>query len=322
MLHAHIGYEPRPDALEYLRGQLNDEVLLTVNEWPEPTSHTILIAGRPSREQIESSPNLQAVLIPFAGLPDVTRDLMRDYPRIAVHNLHHNAIPTAEMALALLMAAARRLVPSDVRFRQHDWTPRYEPYPSRLLHGKTALILGYGAVGQHLGAILRVMGMNVLGIRRREADEASGIYTLDALHDLLPRADVLIVALPGTEATVGLLGEREIRLLPQEAILVNIGRAAIVDQHALYHALRDGHLFGAGLDVWYNYPADEASRTYTPPADVPFHELDNLVLSPHRGGGGGNAEIEVLRMDALANMLNSAARGEPLPNRVDLTASY
>lgn len=322
MLHAHIGYEPRPDALEHLRGKLSDDIQLTVNHWPDPATHTILIAGRPSREQIENSPNLQTLLIPFAGLPAVTRIMMRDYPQIAVHNLHHNAIPTAEMALALLMAAARRLVPSDQRFRQQDWTPRYEPYPSRLLHGKTALILGYGAVGQHLGAILRMMGMTVLGIRRSKPDEASGIYTLDALHDLLPRADVLVIALPGTESTEGLLGEREIRLLPRDAILVNIGRAAIVEQQALYDALRDGHLFGAGLDVWYNYPPDEASRTHTPPADVPFHELENVVLSPHRGGGGGNAEIEVLRMDALATMLNRAARGEPLPNRVDLAAGY
>ncbi|MCA9915697.1 MAG: hydroxyacid dehydrogenase, partial [Anaerolineae bacterium] len=312
----------QPDTLKYLRGQLHESVHLTVDHRPDPANHAVLIAGRPTREQLESSPNLQMLLIPFAGLPVETRVLMRDYPQIAVHNLHHNAVPTAEMALALLMSAARRLIPSDQRFRQHDWTPRYEPYPSRLLHGKTALILGYGAVGQHLGAILRVMGMTVLGIRRRASDAASGIYTLDALHDLLPRADVLIVALPGTESTEGLLGEREIRLLPQQSILVNIGRAAIVDQQALYDALRDGHLFGAGLDVWYNYPPDEASRVHTPPAGLPFHELDNVVLSPHRGGGGGNAEIEVLRMDALATMLNSAARGEPLPNRVDLAAGY
>lgn len=322
MLHAHIGYPPRPEALAHLRERLGDAVTLTVDSWPEPPQHTVLVAGRPTREQLDASPNLTTLLIPFAGLPNVTRDLMRDYPQIAIHNLHHNAPPTAEMALALLMAAARRLIPSDQRFRQNDWTPRYEPYPSVLLRGKTALILGYGAVGRHLGAILRAMGMRVLGVRRREADEANGIYTLDALDELLPRAQVLVIALPGTAATEGLLGEREIRLLPAGAILVNIGRAAIVVQEALYAALADGHLFGAGLDVWYHYPGDEASRLNTPPADVPLHTLDNVVLSPHRAGGGGNAEIEVLRMNALAEMLLTAARGEPLPNRVDLDAGY
>jgi len=321
MLHAHIGYEPRPDALAHLRERLGDEVQLTVDQMPDSPEYRILVAGRPSREQLTASPNLQSMLIPFAGLPTVTRDLMREFPQISVHNLHHNAPPTAEMALALLMAAARRLVPSDQHFRKNDWTPRYEPYPSVLLHGKTALILGYGAIGQHLGAILQAMGMNILGIRRSQSDEPN-VYTLDSLHDLLPQAQVLIIALPGTESTENLLGERELRLLPENAILVNIGRAAIVDQQALYDTLADGHLFGAGLDVWYHYPDSTESRTKTPPADVPFHELDNVVMSPHRAGGGGNAEIEVLRMNALADMLLTAARGEPLPNRVNLDAGY
>jgi phosphoglycerate dehydrogenase-like enzyme len=74
------------------------------------------------------------------------------------------------------------------------------------------------------------------------------------------------------------------------------------------------------MDVWYNYPSDEESRTNTPPADYPFHELDNVVMSPHRGGG--TRDTEVLRMDALALALNAAARGEPIPNKIDLKAGY
>jgi phosphoglycerate dehydrogenase-like enzyme len=321
-LTVHMTNVPDDDVLAYLRECLHASIKLTCGDIPENADFAILIAGRPDHAMLRVSSNLRAVVSPFAGMPDTTRELMREYPAIALHNLHHNAPPTAEMALTLLLAAAKGTVPVDRIFRNHDWTPRYDNYPGMLLHGKTALILGYGMIGQHLSPILRAMGMKVLGIRRRYADEAQGIYLVDKLYDLLPQSNVLIIAVPGTEDTDGLIGEREISLLPQGAIIVNIGRGKVVDQYGLYNALTSGHLHGAGQDVWYTYPTDEASRTNTPPADVPFHELDNMVMSPHRGGFGGVAEIEFLRMKALADMLNAAAIGANMPHRVNLELGY
>ncbi|MEJ2758695.1 MAG: NAD(P)-dependent oxidoreductase, partial [Anaerolineales bacterium] len=130
----------------------------------------------------------------------------------------------------------------------------------------------------------------------------------------------LIITLPLTEETQGLIGAEELALLPPQSIVVNVGRGPVIDQHALYHALREGHLHSAGLDVWYNYPPDEASRANTPPADVPFQELENVVMSPHRGGGA--ADIETVRMAYLANLLNTTALGNPMPNQIDLEKGY
>jgi phosphoglycerate dehydrogenase-like enzyme len=164
--------------------------------------------------------------------------------------------------------------------------------------------------------------MRVLAIRRNPGTGDAGIpvHPPDALHDLLPQADVLFLTLPLTEQTRGLIGAAELELLPQGAILVNVGRGPIVDQGALYHALESGKLHGAGLDVWYNYPPDEESKSDTPPADFPFHQLNNVVMSPHRGGH--TEETGYLRMIHLAESLNAAARGEPIPNAVDLQAGY
>ncbi|NDJ75126.1 MAG: hydroxyacid dehydrogenase [Chloroflexi bacterium] len=327
-LAVHLAYAPDPGPLAALRAALLSTISLTTGpDMPNPAVYHVLVAGRPPREMLIASPNLRALTIPFAGLPATTRELLRDFPHVAVYNLHHNAAPTAEMALGLLLAAAKRIVPSDRDFRRHDWTPRYQPYPSMLLAGKRVLVLGYGAVGQRVGAACRVLGMTVTGIRRRISapqDDGTGVtvYPPDTLHDLLPQTDVLVICLPGTDATTGLIGAVELALLPPGAILVNVGRAAVVEQGALYAALRDGHLFAAGLDVWYTYPTDEASRTYTPPADYPFHELDNVVLSPHRAGGGMNDDIEALRMAALADLLNRLAHGDDVPQRVDLDAGY
>ena len=98
------------------------------------------------------------------------------------------------------------------------------------------------------------------------------------------------------------------------------GSGSIVDEVALYDALRDGTLHAAGLDVWYNYPADKASRAHTPPSAYPFHQLENVVMSPHRASS--STGTEELRTTHLAELLNLAAREEPMPNRVDLLAGY
>ena len=326
-LSVHYLHPSYSDAdLAELRSQLDPGVDLTVGpSVPAPADLDILIAGRPQREQITASPNLRALIIPWAGLPESTRQLMLEFPHIAVHNLHHNALPVAEHAMALLLAAAKFVVPMDRSLRTGDWTPRYQPNPSLLLHGRTALILGFGAIGQQVARLCRGLGMDVVAVRRSSrpssaAGSGIALASPEALHTLLPRADVLIICLPHTPETDGLIGADELALLAPGAVLVNIGRGPIVDEGALYHALREGKLYAAGLDVWYNYPADEASRAHTPPSAYPFHELDNVVMSPHRAGG--STDTERLRMQHLAELLNAAARGESMPNGVDLEAGY
>ncbi len=326
-MRVHLLHPRDETALDDLRSALHGDIVLTVGpELAEPADYQILVAGRPEREHITASPDLQALIIPWAGLPAVTRRLMRDFPWISVHNLHHNAVPVAELALALLLAAAKAVVPFDRALRQHDWTPRYQPSPALLLRGRTALILGYGAIGQEIAQLCRGLGLRVMATRRRPSqpsvNTAVGLYDSAAatLHELLPRTDILMVCLPHTQETDGLIAATELALLPKQAILINVGRGHIVDEEALYQALCSGALHAAGLDVWYEYPADEGARVSTPPSTFPFHTLDNVVMSPHRGGLV--SETETLRMAALAELLNAAARGEPMPNRVDLQAGY
>jgi phosphoglycerate dehydrogenase-like enzyme len=307
-----------------LRARLHPEVTLTTGlELPRPARFRILVAGRPQREHLVASPHLEALIVPWAGIPDPTRELMRDFPHIALHNLHHNALPVAEQAIALLLAACKFIVPMDRALRAHDWTPRYEPNPSLLLEGRTALVLGYGAIGRKVARLCQGLGMEVVAVRRTAAATVPGgprVAGIAELHDLLPRAGAVLICLPLTPETEGLVGAAELALLPRDAVLVNVGRGPVVDEAALFQALRDRRLYAAGIDVWYNYPPDEGSRFHTPASRFPFHELDNVVMSPHRAGS--STETERLRVTHLAEMLNTAARGEPLPNRVDLQAGY
>jgi phosphoglycerate dehydrogenase-like enzyme len=325
MVGVHVTDLPRNSEREALLRHLSSDVKVTFGEQiPPQADYEILVAGRPGRTPLEASPRLRALIVPWAGIPWETRQLLADFPHLALHNLHHNAAPTAEMAMALLLAAAKRIVPIDQRLRKGDWQARYALDSSPVLEGKRALILGYGAVGQRVARACRALGMHIYAVRRHPAlgalNPGDAIHGPSELHLLLPKADVLLICLPHTSETEGLLGEDELTLLPQGAILVNVGRGVIVDEKALYEALRDGRLAAAGLDVWYNYPQREEERAHTLPSSFPFHELENVVLSPHRAGA--SASSEEIRLECLAQLLNAAARGEEMPNRVDALLGY
>jgi phosphoglycerate dehydrogenase-like enzyme len=322
----HMISPPEEIDLQTLHAVLDSSIAFSVGaELKAAVDVHILVTGHPERDHLLACPKLKALVVPFAGFPERTRRLMLDFPHIAVYNLHYNAAPTAEMALALLLAAAKFIVPIDRTFRSHDWSPRYEPDQSIILDGKTALILGFGHIGQRVGSYCQALGMRLLAIRRRPGREVlpglhAEVSPPGMLHELLPQADALIITLPFTPQTDGLIGAEELALLPRDALLVNVGRGRIVDQAALYQALKDGTILAAGLDVWYNYPSEPGARQNTPPADHPFHELDNVVMSPHRGGD--STASEALRMAHLASLLNALARGDPVENRVDVQAGY
>jgi len=322
-MKVHLSYPPQPDDLAYLESLLEERISLTVGEIDQADpGTTILIAGRPSREELAALPELETLIVPWIGIPPGTLDLAREFPLLSLHNLHHNAAPTAEMAVALLLAAAKQIIPHDRALREGDWTLRYQkPAKTIFLAGKRALIVGYGEIGQRVGAALEGLGVEVSFIRRSMGDQdIPGVYPVSKLDSRLPEADFLVLALPLTAETEGLIREAQLRALPSSAVLVNVSRGAIIEESALYQALSEKWIFGAGLDVWFNYPGRESERSSTPPGEYDWGSLDNLVLSPHRGGHV--RETERLRISALAALLNQAARGEPLDNPVDLDLGY
>jgi phosphoglycerate dehydrogenase-like enzyme len=321
----HILDDTDTEFITILRGFLEGHIQLTTGPIrQELPPFEALVAGRPDKAALDYSPNLESLFIPFAGVPPETRTLIRSYPTLRVYNLHHNARTTAELALALLLAASKNLLTYDKALRRADWTPRYEGNPGFHLQGCRVCVLGFGSIGREIGVLCKAVGMKVEGIRFSaspgEVWNNIPIYPPDALHSLLENSQILILSVPLTEKTVGIIGEEELKLLQRPSVLVNIARGSIVDEAALYHALLDGTLFAAGLDVWYQYPSSMDERTSTWPSRYPFQELPNVVLSPHRGGAADS--MEYLRAEALARLLSAASRGETLWNQVDLQRGY
>ena len=332
-LRVHILNLYSTASIEELRARLHPGIVLTVGVEQAgdrvPPETDILVGGFPQREHVAAAPGLRALIVPFAGVPAETRALLLDFPTVPIYTLHYNVIPTAEMAVALLLAAAKQIVPLDADLRRFDWRRRYGVTAATMLDGKTAVILGYGLIGQRIAPALRGLGMGVIGVKRRPPAPGEGsaagmknveVVGVAGLHAVLPRADALIVVLPETPETTGLIGARELALLRPGALLVNVGRGPTVDEEALYTALRDGALRAAGLDVWYQYPQTQEERVGTPPSRFPFHELENVVLSPHRAGWISEGEHE--RMAGLAAMLNAAAEGREMPGRIDKELGY
>jgi phosphoglycerate dehydrogenase-like enzyme len=324
-LNVHIPPSDLAAQADALRALLPPDVHITAGPGDaQPADCHILVNGSVKAEWLDASPDLRAVIVPYAGISLEMQTLLQGYPQITLHNLHYNDIATAEFALALLFSAAKFIVPLDQRLRQGDWRQRYTGAPSLLLSGKRVLILGYGAIGRQIAPLCQALGMQVSGVRRhtppRAVEDGVNVYPVAELKTLLPATDILICVLPQTTETVGLIGAAELAALPPGGIVVNVGRGPVIDEAALYNALHSGHLAAAGIDVWYIYPHGEEERGHTQPSHFPFYELDNVVLSPHRGGW--LEEAEARRRQELASLLTAAAQGQPIPNQVDKQLGY
>ena len=321
-MHVHYLHPPDPQPLDYLKSLLDRDINISSGEiQSEHHLASVLVAGRPTHEELQMFKDLEILIVPWTGIPTETLEAVKEIPGLRLHNLHHNAAPVAELALALLFAVGKKIIPFDTELREGNWQLRYKESDSLLLAGKRALIVGYGQIGKRIGSALLALDVQVDAIKRSAGDEdASNVHSSDRLMDLLPETDFLFLALPLTEDTEHLIADTELKSLPNTAILVNVSRGNVVKQDALYSALKEREIYGAGLDVWYNYPADKESRSNTPPGDYPFHELDNIVFSPHRAGLV--RETETLRMKALAGLLNASAKGKRITNEVNIDLGY
>jgi phosphoglycerate dehydrogenase-like enzyme len=224
-----------------------------------------------------------------------------------------HAIPISEQILGYLLAFARRL-PAAVRAQdRHAWQA---PKRDQLfeLAGKTMLLVGVGAIGERTAMIAAALGMRVLGIRRNPAGDLPGveaIYGSDRLHDLLPEADCVVLTVPLSHATQGMIGERELRAMKPTSYLINIGRGGTIQQPALIQALREGWIAGAGLDVFDQEPL---------PATSPLWELDNVIMTAHYAGL--TPEYDQRALAIFLDNLKRYQAGEPLQNVVDKAAGY
>jgi len=221
-----------------------------------------------------------------------------------------NARTVAHSALAGLLALARRLPLMYDAQREHAWRPLLAEAAPRDLAGQTAVVVGYGAIGQRIAKLLDALEMNVIVVRRdtvadRAEDAFPRMLAFDALDSVLPQADWLVLACPLTPQTKRLLDAERLSLLPSGAHLINVARGEIVVETDLIAALRDKALAGAYLDVFEHEPLN---------ADSPLWDLPDVIVTPHTAGQSDSHYEAVGRiwLDNLARWV----RDEQLINEV------
>jgi phosphoglycerate dehydrogenase-like enzyme len=270
----------------------------------------------------ERSTRLKALFVPFVGVNHLPAELLLERG-VAVFNCHGNAESVAERALAMTLAGFGRIIEFHNDLRQGIWhgfwvnKGREDFWHS--IFRKRCTILGAGAIGQSLAGLLKAFGCSVAGYRRKQsAPLPPGFDTMSAdLVQAVTGAEIVFVTLPLTELTRGLVDAHVLSAM-KGAYLVNVGRGDVVVEADLYQALVDGTLSGAALDVWYTYPEKGCTEGW--PSRFPFHELPNVVLSPHVAGSTHEA-VDMNVIQTVENVQRWVLTGDAR-HRVDLNASY
>lgn len=228
-----------------------------------------------------------------------------------------HAEPIADTVLAMVLHFARGLDFAVRAQAERRWCKEcFESAdaPVREADELTVGILGLGGIGRAVARRSAALGMRVLAARRRESPAPAGVELLHgegALDRLLERSDVLVVTVPETAATRGMIGRRELALLPRGAVVVNVARGRVLDEEALVDALRRGRLRGAGLDVFVREPL---------PPDSPLWGLPNVLVTPHVSGT--SHRFWRREADLIVDNLRRYVAGEPLRNVVDKAQGY
>ncbi len=230
---------------------------------------------------------------------------------------HEEAI--AEFALMGMLAWSHDLLEAESSFRQGSWrmSGRMGAPIHEEIFGKTLGIVGLGRIGRVTATRAKPFGMAVLASTRTvpaaPPPAVDQVYPLSALDDMLPLCDFVLVACALTAETRGLIDAPRVARMKRSAVLINVARGEVVDEDALFFALRDKTIAGAVIDAWYGYPKD-AQDMHAAPSKHPFQTLPNVIMTPH--SSAWTAGMLDRRWSQIADNLDRLQRGEPLINVV------
>lgn len=217
----------------------------------------------------------------------------------------------AEYMLGMLLTIQKNLALYRDAQGHQEWKPLGEVTS---VYGSTVLILGMGDIGGEFARRCKALGAYIIAVRRKDTkkpDYVDELYLTEELDAVLPRADVVAIALPGTQRTAGMISRTRIETMKDGAILLNVGRGQIVDTEALCDALESGKLMGAGLDVVDPEPLPPEHRLW---------RIPTAVITPHISGLSKGIDDRIIKI--YIENLGRFCRGEPLTNRVDRAAGY
>lgn len=279
----------------------------------------VLIAGRFSAGMAAAATKLRLIQTPGAGTNAIELDAVPG--RTTVCNVYGHERGIAEYVFTTMGMLNRDYVGMNQRIRQGDWSDHLgDPKPE--LQGRTLAVMGLGRIGREVARWGRFLEMRVVAATRSPQnidahslglDRLAGI---DELESVLAEADFVTVCVPLSPETTNLIAERQLAAMKPEAFLINVARGEVVDEAALFAALRHRSIAGAAIDVWYQYPD---GRQTILPSQLPFHELSNVIMTPHIAGAT-DATFQY-RWRLINENLHRLEVGEPLANIVKASST-
>ncbi|GAB3296127.1 2-hydroxyacid dehydrogenase [Pseudoclavibacter terrae] len=274
----------------------------------------IVIASVLTPEQAASLRPDALLHVTGAGADRVSVDALP--PGVTICNTGHHGAAIAEHVVMTALMLRRRALEADAQMRAGEWrtigndaSVTFHP----MLRGTTMGLLGLGEIGTEVGRLAQALGMRLTALRQRpDAPSPDGldvaeVYGPDRMLDFVAGADVLVVSIPLSDHTRGTIGAAELAVAKPDLLLINVARGGVVDEDALFDALSEGRIGGAGIDVWWGAP-DSQGRV---PASVDrFSPLANTVLTPHYSGHA--RQVFELRAADIARNIDLRADGQPL----------
>jgi len=274
----------------------------------------VLVGSTFSPALASAADALKLVHVAGAGYDGIDTEVLPTDALVA--NTFHHEGSIAEHVIASTVVLRREILEQDRALRASRWaTSVYEPERAqvRSLEGATVGFVGFGHIGQRTWRAFRALGARGRVVSHSGEvspdlhEELDSVATVDGLSDLLATSDVVVLCLPLNDRTHHLIGADELTQMREKALLVNVARGPVVEPEALYGALREGRIGGAVLDTWYSYPSQGSTAR---PAEQPFGELDNVIVTPH--SSGVTAQTFQGRVRDIAENITRLADGEPL----------
>jgi phosphoglycerate dehydrogenase-like enzyme len=275
-------------------------------------SADVIVAAR-FDETLPAPANLKLFHVPGAGFDAVKLDLLPS--GAVVCNAFGHEGPIVEYVMAALLNDAIPFDDADTRLRRGEWA--YTAGSVESAHGEISGrrlgILGFGHIGRFVAERAKQFGMSV-NVANRSAiavgPHVDRSFTLNQLEAFWRSSDAFVIAVPLTDETRGIVGPKAFAAMDPRSLLINVARGPVVDAQALYDALEGGALRRAVIDTWYDYPtADQPLRL---PSALPFHELGNVVMTPHMSGWTVGTMRR--RQELIARNIAHVLRGEPCEN--------
>ncbi len=271
-------------------------------------THVLLCNPVVPADLLERAAGLRWLQLSSAGIDRLSGSpLLRSKLLITTASGVH-AAPVSEYVIGMMIALAKRL-PDAMRAKaEASWSP----YPADELAGRTVGIVGAGHIGSRIGLVAKALGMRVIGIRVPVAWRGSGGPSIDELlppselHRLMAESDYVVLCLPLTEETRGLIGAPELAVMKPTAFLVNSARGPVIDEEALIEALREKRIAGAALDVFAEEPLAPESELW---------RLENVIVTPHISGGSPRVMERVV--DLFCDNMRHYLSGDPMFNVFD-----